>query len=236
MPFRLWVKYVWQRTRRQNIMLHMTISRHSSRPSLDADTSPSSNGIDGIGQPLSVDKYHELIRAGILTENDPVELLEGRLVQKMTKNPPHSLATLLLRETLRKVVPEGWYVDSQEPVTLSDGEPEPDGSVVRGEPRQYKDRHPGPTDLALVVEVADSSLEWDRTAKKRSYARAGISVYWIVNLCDGQLEVYTEPSGPTTPPEEPSYRREIIYGPEQMAPVVIEGKEVAQLAVRDFLP
>jgi Uma2 family endonuclease len=214
----------------------MTTSRQYSRPSFDADTSPSTNGIDGIEQPLSVDKYHELIRAGILTENNSVELLEGRLVQKMTKKPPHCLATLLLRETLRKVVPEGWYVDSQEPVTLSDGEPEPDGTVVRGEPRQYKDRHPNPTDLALVVEVADTNLEWDRTEKLRSYARAGISVYWIVNLCDGQLEVYTEPSGPTAPPDQPSYACHITYGPEQMAPVVIEGKEVAQLAVRDFLP
>jgi Uma2 family endonuclease len=211
----------------------MTISKQYSLPSLGVDTSPSFNGIEGIEQPLSVAKYHELIRDGILTEDDPVELLEGRLVRKMTKNPPHSLATLLLRETLQKAVPEGWYVNSQEPVTLSDGEPEPDGTVVRGEPRQYKDHHPGPMDLALVIEVADSSLEIDRTDKKRSYARAGISVYWIVNLRDGQLEVYSEPTGPT---DEPSYRREATYGPEQMAPVVIEGKEVAQLAVRDFLP
>ena len=226
----------WRGVKQQNIIYTMTISRHYPQPSLDAETSPSSNGIDGIEQPLSVDKYHELIRAGILPEDNSMELLEGRLVQKMTKNPPHRLATGLLHEALQKVVPDGWFVDSQELVTLSDGEPEPDGIVVRGERRHYKDRHPGPTDLALVVEVADSSLEWDRTEKKRSYARAGISVYWIVNLCDGQLEVYTEPSGPTMPPEEPSYRREIIYGPEQMAPVVIEGKEAAQLAVRDFLP
>jgi Uma2 family endonuclease len=214
----------------------MTISRQYSRSSFAGDTPPSANGIDGIEQPLSVAKYHELIRDGILTENNSVELLEGRLVQKMTKKPPHCLATLLLRETLRKVIPEGWYVDSQEPVTLSDGEPEPDGTVVRGEPRQYKDRHPGPTDLALVVEVADTSLEWDRTEKKRSYARAGISYYWIVNLCDGQLEVYSDPTGPTEPPDQPSYRREITFGPDQLVPILIDGKEVGQLAVRDFLP
>lgn len=90
---------------------------------------PSPNGIQ---EPLSVAQYHELIRAGILTEDAPVELLEGRLVTKMPKDPPHRLATGLLREALQKVVPEGWYVDSQEPVTLSDGEPEPDVMVVRG--------------------------------------------------------------------------------------------------------
>ena len=211
----------------------MTISRHYSRPTLDADAPPSANGIE---QPLSVDKYHELIRAGILPEDNSMELLEGTLVQKMPKKPPHSLATLLLREALQKVVPEGWYVDSQEPVTLSDGEPEPDGSVVRGEPREYKERHPCPMDLALVVEVADSSLERDRTEKKRSYARAGISVYWIINLCDGLLEVYSDPTGPAAPPEEPTYRSSLTYGPDEVVPVVIEGKEAAQLAVRDLLP
>lgn len=214
----------------------MTTSRQYSRPSFDAGTSPSANGIDEIEQPISVEKYHELIRAGILTENNFVELLEGRLVRKMTKNPPHCLATGLLHEALQKVVPDGWFVDSQGPVTLSDGEPEPDVAVVGGDRRHYKDHHPGPMDLALVVEVADTSLQWDRTEKKRSYARAGISVYWIVNLCDGQLEVYSEPTGPTVPPDQPSYRREIIYGPEKMAPLVIDGNEVGQLAVRDFLP
>jgi Uma2 family endonuclease len=214
----------------------MTISRHYSQPSLDANASPSSNGIDGIEQPLSVDKYHELIRAGILPENNSVELLEGRLVQKMPKKPPHSLATGLLCDALQKILPDGWFRDSQEPVTLSDGEPEPDVSIVRGERRHYKDHHPGPRDLALVVEVADSSLERDRTVKKRSYARAGISVYWIINLCDGLLEVYSDPTGPTSPPEEPSYRHSLTYSPDQVVPVIIEGKEVAQLAVRDFLP
>jgi Uma2 family endonuclease len=133
-------------------------------------------------------------------------------------------------------VPEGWFVEAQQPVTLSDGEPEPDGAVVRGTRRQYGDRHPGPMDVALVIEVADSSLEWDRTTKKHNYARAGIPVYWIVNLCNGQLEVYSEPTGPTDPPDQPSYRRSITYGPEQTVSLVIEGKEVAQLAVRDFLP
>lgn len=218
-------------------MIHdMTIPSHYSRPSLDASTSPFSNGINGLEQPMSVAKYHELIREGVLTEDDPVELLEERLIRKMPKNPPHVLATGLVQEILQKAVPEGWFVNSQEPVTLSDGEPEPDGAVVRGLRRQYRDRHSGPMDVALVVEVADSSLERDRSEKKRSYARAGIPIYWIVNLRDSQLEVYTEPTGPTQPPDQPSYRCEITYGPEERVPVVIEGKEVAQLAVRDFLP
>src|SRR5437899_3211819 len=100
---------------------------------------------------LSVAQYHAMIRADILTEDDPVELLEGWLVVKMPKNPPHRLSTGLTRTALERVVPAGWYVDTQEPITLEDSEPEPDVAVVRGDRRQYADHHPGPQDLALSV-------------------------------------------------------------------------------------
>src|SRR5262245_39214068 len=116
---------------------------------------------------FSVDQYHAMIRAGILTEDDPVELLEGWLITKMSKSPKHRVVTQLARETLARVLPSGWYVDAQEPVTTADSEPEPDVAVVRGERRQYLDHHPGPQDVALVVEVADSSLQRDRSLKKR---------------------------------------------------------------------
>jgi Uma2 family endonuclease len=123
---------------------------------------------------FSVAQYHQMIRLGILTEDDPVELLEGWIIHKMPKNPPHRAATKLTRNALEEIVPEGWYVDAQEPITLLDSEPEPDVVVVRGNTRDYLDRHPGSQDLALVVEIADSTLERDRTSKKRLYARAGI--------------------------------------------------------------
>ena len=138
---------------------------------------------------LSVNQYHQMVCAGILTEEDPVELLAGWLVPKMPKNPPHRVATRLLRQALERVVPAGWYVDSQEPITTADSEPEPDVVVVRGETRQYLDRHPGPQDVALIIEVADTTLQRDRVLKQRIYAAAGIPVYWIVNLLDNQLEV-----------------------------------------------
>jgi len=182
---------------------------------------------------LSVNQYHEMIRAGILTEDDQVELLEGWLVYKMPKNPAHRIATRLTQQALEAIIPPGWYVDTQEPITLSDSEPEPDVMVVRGETRQYLDRHPGPQDLALVVEIADTTLERDRGAKKRLYARAAIPVYWIVNLVDGQCEVYTDPSGPV---EEPDYRQRQDYGPSEAVPVPIEGNEIGRLAVRELLP
>lgn len=182
---------------------------------------------------LTVEQYHEMIRAGILTDDDPVELLEGWLVIKMPKNPPHRIASQLTRESLTRFIPAGWHVQAQDPITTDTSEPEPDVSVVRGDTRQYADRHPGPEDLALVVEVAESSLARDRGRKKRIYSRARVPVYWIINLIDNKIEVYTSPSGPT---KKPDYRQRRDFGPSDQIPVVIDGKVVARLKVRELLP
>ena len=182
---------------------------------------------------FNVDQYHSMIRMGILTEDDPVELLEGWLIVKMSKSPKHRVATHLIRQALEHSVPPGWYVDSQEPLTTTDSEPEPDVMIVRGETRQYLDHHPGPQDIALVVEVADSSLQRDRTLKKRLYASAGIAVYWIVNLSLSQIEVYTNPSGSS---ERPDYRQQQDYGLEDSIPLIVDGREIARCIVREMLP
>jgi Uma2 family endonuclease len=117
-------------------------------------------------------------------------------------------------------------------VTLATSEPEPDAAVVRGGLRDYPDRHPGASDVILVVEVADASLERDQTLKKRIYAKAGIPVYWIVNLLERRLEVHRDPSGPS---ESPGYRTHEDLGPEDHVRLVIDGKEVARIAVADLL-
>jgi Uma2 family endonuclease len=182
---------------------------------------------------FSVQQYHEMGRAGILTPASRVELLEGWLVPKMMKKPGHRIATEAVRRSLEKSLPLGWHVNSQEPITLSASEPEPDVTVIRGELRDYRDRHPGPADVALVVEVADSSLEDDRTLKKQIYARDGIQVYWIVNLVNNCLERYGEPSGPM---DEPNYRQRDAFALEDEVPVILEGREVGRLRVRDLLP
>ena len=183
--------------------------------------------------PLSVEQYHAMAATGILTEDDPVELLEGLLVYKMTKKPPHSVVTQLVREALRQILPSGWYVASQEPLTLMDSEPEPDVMVVSGHIRQYLTRHPGPQDVALVVEVADSTLTSDRSSKKRIYARASVAVYWLINLPENQIEVYTNPSGEAS---NPSYQAYIHYGLEDEIPIQIANHEIGRLAVRELLP
>ncbi|NJN32326.1 MAG: Uma2 family endonuclease [Synechococcales cyanobacterium RM1_1_8] len=182
---------------------------------------------------LGVDQYHAMIEAGILTADDAVELLEGLLVVKMPKKPAHRAATKLLRTILEQMVRAGWYVDSQEPITLSDSEPEPDVVVVRGDTRQYLDRHPGPDDLGLVVEVSDSTVKRDQDVKKRAYARAGIGLYWIINLASFQVEVYTQPG---LVDGEPSYLREQIFAVGSAIELVIDGERWGWVAVSDILP
>ncbi|MEP0840069.1 Uma2 family endonuclease [Coleofasciculus sp. FACHB-64] len=189
---------------------------------------------------LSVEQYHQMIRLGILSDDDPVELLDGWLVYKMPKNPPHRATTKLTLNALEAVIPEGWYVDTQEPITLADSEPEPDVVVVRGSTRDYLDRHPGASDIALIIEVADSTLEREcpgdtlreRTSKQRLYARAGIPIYWIINLPEKQIEVYTDP----VVTSESIYQHRQDYQLSDEVPVAIAGQIVSRLSVLDLLP
>ncbi|MEG4170688.1 MULTISPECIES: Uma2 family endonuclease [unclassified Microcoleus] len=182
---------------------------------------------------LSIEQYHAIIQAGILTDDDSVELLEGWLVFKMPKNPPHRATTRLARTALENILPAGWYVDSQEPITLSNSEPEPDIVVVRGDTRQYLDRHPGAEDIALIIEVSDTTLQRDRTVKKRIYARAGIAIYWIVNLIEGLVEVYSHPIAEV---EQPDYSQRWDFGRSAVIPIIIEGIEIGAIAVDALLP
>jgi Uma2 family endonuclease len=142
---------------------------------------------------FSVAEYEQIGRAGILTEDDSVELLEGVIVEKKTKHPPHDAMIDLLVQLLQQKLPLGWYPRVQNVLITSDSAPEPDVVVVRGEPRQYMQRHPTAADVALVIEVADSSLARDRR-KRRIYARAGIGQYWIIDLTFNHIEMFAEPN------------------------------------------
>lgn len=154
----------------------------------------SATSIDALRR-LTVAQYDAMGRAGILTPDDRVELLEGLLIDKITKNPPHRIATKRTREALEAVLTSGWYVDSQEPIVTSDSEPEPDVVIVRGRTEDYAGSNPPASATTLVVEIADTTLARDRETKARIYARAGIETYWIVNLVDFTVEVYTQPIG-----------------------------------------
>ncbi len=182
---------------------------------------------------FSVSEYHRMIQAGILDENDQVELLEGYVVQKVPRNPPHDTALQRSRKRIKALARVGWDVRIQFAVTLPDSEPEPDIAVARGDESLYANRHPGPGDLGLVVEVAESTLQRDRQDKARIYARAGIVEYWIVNLVDRQVEVLTGPSGPTA---APGYALQQVYAPGTLVPLVLDGLALGAIAVADMLP
>lgn len=183
---------------------------------------------------LTVDEYHQYIAMGTLTEDDQIELLEGLLVPKMPKGKTHDGSIGILDEYLRTLLPSGWRLRIQCAVTLSDSEPEPDFAVVRGEVRQFLKGHPTPKDIGSIMEIADSSVSRDRLLKGRIYARAKIPVYWVVNLVDQQIEVYTEPG--QNAKGQPAYLKKKVYRPGDQVPVVLFGQEVGKLAVGELLP
>jgi len=178
---------------------------------------------------LSVAQYQAIARHGILGPEDRVELINGWLVPKMTRIPPHTVATGLVNDALDAHRPAGWHVRGQEPVTLADSVPEPDLALVRGSRRDYLNAHPTAADVSLVVEVAESSLAFDRTTKRTLYAEAGIPAYWIVNLVDNVVEVHTAPAGG-------DYTAVQAFAPGDEVPLVLGGVEVARVPVAELLP
>lgn len=178
---------------------------------------------------FSVAEYHKLIEIGILTEDDNLELLDGYLVHKMSRNPPHDAALQLIQETLPRLLPAGWCLRMQSAITLSRSEPEPDAALVRGNARSYARHRPTPSDIGLVIEVADSTLTSDRLDKGRIYAEAGIEIYWIVNLVDRQIEVYTSPTAS-------AFAQRQDYGSGADVALLLDGAVVANIPVSELLP
>ena len=184
---------------------------------------------------LSVEQYHRMGRAGVFLDDDRVELLRGAVYEMSPIGSPHSTSVGLTWRALEGVVPAGFHTRVQDPLTLADSEPQPDVAVVRGAVRDYRDRHPEAHETALVVEVSDTSLSTDRGLKLQVYAAAGIAVYWVVNLVDETVEVYTDPaSAEGDRPAE--YRSRATYSAGDSVPVVINGQVVNPVAAADVLP
>ena len=176
---------------------------------------------------MTVDEFERI--AGSL-DNDQVELVDGYLVWRDDMKPPHVLATERLRRRLDRMVPEGYFVREEKPVRIPDfDEPRPDVSVVRGDPELYSTHHPGPADVALLVEVSESSLDRDKGKKLLNYGKSRIPVYWVINLVDRQIEVYTNP-GPD------GYQAIDVFKPGEDVAVVIEGTQAGSIPVADLLP
>jgi Uma2 family endonuclease len=136
-------------------------------------------------------EYEKLVDSGFF-RGDPVELVGGQLIVAEPQGTYHATGVSMVDDALRAVLPPGWIVRSQLPIALDDDSaPEPDIAVVRGSRRDYLNAHP--TVPALVIEVADASLGFDRRIKGSVYARGGVQDYWIVNVTERTVEVYREP-------------------------------------------
>jgi Uma2 family endonuclease len=181
----------------------------------------------------STGDYHRMIKLGILRADEKLELLDGYLVLKMPENLPHRSAVTRLSTRLTPRLPPGWLFQTQYPISLGAMDPQPDGVVLRGVDADYDAHVPIASDFGIVIEVSSSTLDLDRRAKGRLYARSGLPVYWIVNVEDRQVEVYSEPDPAADPP---AYRTRADYRPGQDVPVVLDGRPATTVPVSDLLP
>jgi Uma2 family endonuclease len=177
-------------------------------------------------------EYDRLVDLGVF-EGEPIELIGGQLVVAEPKGEYHSSAIGTAEYALRAVLPPGWVVRTQLPVSLDDeSEPEPDLVVVPGRPADYRNAHPSRP--ALAIEVSDSSLAFDRQHKGSLFARAGIADYWIVNLVDRVLEVCRDPGPDASAAYGWRYRSVVSLRPTDV--VVPLAFASSRIAVADLLP
>src|SRR5437016_2702473 len=178
-------------------------------------------------------EYGRLIEVGVFRPGEPVELLGGELIVSEPQGSAHYTAIGLVEDALRSSLGPGWLVRSQGPIELDDeSEPEPDIAVMRGDRRSYSHRHPSRP--ALVLEVAESSLAFDREHKGSLYARARLDDYWIVNLVDRVVEIYRRPVPDTSAPFGSRYAsKEVLSAESSVELLEVPG---ARILVSDLLP
>ncbi len=179
---------------------------------------------------ITVNEYERIIEAGALEDPSRVELIDGEMVDKMGKKAEHSYTAKEVLKALDGRLSAGWTSRKEEPVRIPDyDEPEPDVAIVRGSDADYEHRIPTAADVALLVEVSDSTLVQDRGKKLLVYAKGRIPVYWIVNLVDRQVEVYSRPG-------KNGYRSHKIFASGEQVPVTIGGQKLPPIAVDSILP
>lgn len=143
---------------------------------------------------FTVSDYHRMAETGILEPRARVELIEGEIVDILPIGPFHSGSGYRLIRHFSRLAAGRWLVASQGPLRIDKhNEPEPDLMLLRPAADDYTQNHPTPEDVFLLIEIADSSLDFDRKTKLPLYARAGIAEVWILNLPQKQLEVYRQP-------------------------------------------
>jgi Uma2 family endonuclease len=194
---------------------------------------PKTYGLDPTTYRFSVAQYNRMVDLGILGPDDKVELLGGYVVLKMARNAPHDGTMDVVRAALDAVRPAGWILRCQQAIVLTDSVPEPDYAFVRGSVRSYFTRHPGPADIGLVVEVANTSLDRDLEEKAQVYARSNIVAYWVIDATNGAVHIFTQPSGPTP---NPAYGSHVVVSPPATVSLSLDGIAVVPIPAADLLP
>ena len=143
---------------------------------------------------FSIQEYHQLIELGFFSPSPRVELIRGEIFTMVAKGTAHTACCTKLIRELGKLLADKAILRCQDPIVLpSASEPEPDFTIAKNKSDDYLSCHPQPEDIFLVIEVADSSLNYDQETKLALYGESNILDYWIVNLLDEQLQTYSQP-------------------------------------------
>ncbi|MGK7953531.1 MAG: Uma2 family endonuclease [Xenococcaceae cyanobacterium] len=140
----------------------------------------------------SIAKWHELVETGVL-EDQPVELLEGEIIQMSPEGVPHTYTNRCFADYLREMLKGLAYISENHPITLDNSEPEPDIAIVRLPATIYREHHPYAEDIYWLIEISKNTLTIDLTTKANLYARNGIPEYWVIDLVNRRLIVHTQP-------------------------------------------
>jgi Uma2 family endonuclease len=180
-----------------------TATAHTSFPASPPVGIPRASGLAELRhRRYTVDEYEELVRQGRITENDRCELIHGVITDKMGIGDLHAGCVKQLNLYFHEIAARRYLVSIQDPIRFADSEPEPDCALITYRGDRYRHGKPQVADVLLIIEVADSSLDYDRGVKGRMYAKAGIADFWIANVLDDCVEVYRQPSpaGEYAPP------------------------------------
>jgi Uma2 family endonuclease len=170
----------------------------------------------------TVEDYHRMGELGILQPDERTELIEGQVLFMAAKGTPHTVALRLLSRALDTALANlPFHVITQDPILLNDfSEPEPDCLIASGTILDYISCHPNPSDIALIVEVADSTLKYDTQVKDKIYAQSGVTDYWVLDVKNRQLHVFRNPTAQ-------GYSSHLILAePNQISPLAFPGISV----------
>ncbi len=178
------------------------------------------------------EEYYKMGEAGFFREKR-VELIEGEVMEMSPIYSLHATAVTIIDEVIRRFFAKGWVVRTQNPLSLGvNSDPQPDIAIVAGKARDFKEAHP--TTAALVIEIADTTLPYDRKVKGSLYAKSEIADYWIVNLQKRQVEVYRRPMIDASAKFGYSYADKKIFTEEEFVSPLAKPK--TKIAVADLLP